>query len=210
MNYFVLHDKETGDLDPKKGDVLTAYYAIVECDTFRIVEEIYLKLKPDGDRMPVANPQALRVNGIDLRLHMADPETITYSQGKEKIKALLSKHREKGRWSNLRVLGYNVDFDLAFEYEYLLTKEEWEKFVHYVTADPKRYVDFLKDCGWLPKDVGSLVSAVEFFGIPKRGAHNAKEDSLMTLEVYKKLIELMNSKKEGGATQDLISLLEAE
>jgi DNA polymerase III epsilon subunit-like protein len=210
MNYFILHDKETGDLDPKKGDALTAYYAVVECDTFRVVEELYLKLKPDGDRMPMANPDALRVNGIDLRLHMSDPETITYSEARPKIKALIAKYREPGRYSNLRFLGHNVDFDLGFEYEYLLTKEELDKLVHYVTADTKRAVDFLKDCGWLPKSIGTLVSCVEYFNIPKRAAHNAKEDSLMTLEVYKKLVAMMEAKKSGGASQDLISLLEAE
>lgn len=209
MKYFVLHDKETGGLDPKKCDTLTAYYGIVD-ENFKVVEEIYLKLKPDGDRMPIADAGALRVNGIDLKIHLSDPETITYSEAKLKIHALLAKYREKGRWSNLRVLGYNVDFDLGFEYEHLLSKEEWEKYVHYVTADPKRYVDFLKDCGWFPKDLGTLVSVVEFFGIPKRAAHNAKEDCLMTLEVYKKLIEMMVAKKDGGASQDLIALLEAE
>lgn len=209
MNYLILHDKETGDLDPKKGDVLTAYYGVVD-ETGKVIEELDLKLKPDGDRMPVANPDALRVNKIDLRLHMSDPETITYSEAKNKIRTMLAKYREKGRYSNLRVLGYNVDFDLGFEYEYLLSKDEWEKYVHYVTCDPKRVVDFLKDCGWFPKDLGSLVSVVNFFGIPMRGAHSAKEDCLMTLEVYKKLKEMMAAKKDGGSTQDLISLLEAE
>lgn len=209
MKYFVLHDKETGGLDPKKSDVLTSYYAIVD-ENYKIVEELDLKLKPDSDRLPMADAGALKVNKIDLKAHMENPETITYSEAKIKIRDLLAKYREKGRWSNLRTLGYNVDFDLGFEYEHLLTKEEWEKYVHYVTADPKRYVDFLKDCGWFPKDLGSLVSVVEFFGIPNRNAHNAKEDCLMTLEVYKKLIEMMVAKKDGGASQDLISLLEAE
>jgi DNA polymerase III epsilon subunit-like protein len=208
MNYLILHDKETGDLDPKKGDVLTAYYGVVD-ENFRIVEELELKLKPD-DRLPMANPDALRVNGIDLRLHLEDPETITYSEARPKIKALLEKYREPGRYSNLRLFGHNVDFDLGFEYEHLTPKAVWDKLVHYVTADTKRAADFLKDCGWLPKSIGTLISLVEFFNIPKRQAHTAKDDCLMTLEVYKKLIEMMKAKKDGGAQQDLISLLEAE
>lgn len=209
MNYLILHDKETGDLDPKLGDVLTAYYGVVELDTFKIVEELELKLKPD-DRLPRANPEALRVNGIDLRLHLEDPATITYSQARPLIENLLKKYREPGRYSNLRLFGHNVDFDKDFEFEHLTPRHVWEKLVHYVTADTKRAADFLKDCGWLPKNIGTLLSLVEFFNIPKRQAHSAKDDCLMTLEVYKKLLEMMRAKKEGGASQDLIALLEAE
>ena len=73
-------------------------------------------------------------------------------------------------------------------------------------------VDFLKMCGWFPKDLGSLGTVVKFLGIPEREAHNAKEDTLMTIEVHKKLLEIMKSKQNASsdAGTDLISLLEAE
>jgi hypothetical protein len=51
---------------------------------------------------------------------------------------------------------------------------------------------------------------VEHFNIPQRAAHNAKEDTLMCMDVAKAMQTFMMSKKEGGGTQDLIALLEAE
>jgi hypothetical protein len=62
----------------------------------------------------------------------------------------------------------------------------------------------------LPFELGTLVSVVKHFQIPMGTAHTAKADTLATVEVYKKLLELMASKKEGGQNLDLISLLEAE
>jgi len=68
----------------------------------------------------------------------------------------------------------------------------------------------LKRCGWLPREIGTLASMVEYFNIPRHTAHEARGDVLMTIQVYGKMIELMKSKKENGSSQDLISLLEAE
>lgn len=202
-------DTETGSLDPKKGDLLTFYMAILDED-FKIVDELDLKLKPD-DRLPIAESEALKINGIDIKKHIEDPETVTYSIGKTRLVAMLKKHHKKvGRYNNIRPLGQNVDFDINFTQEYLLPKEEWDKLFHYGKIDTKGIVDFLKDCSWLPKDLGSLTTYVEYFSIPKRSAHSAKDDTLMMIDVYKYLISLMKSKKENGTQQDLISLLEAE
>lgn len=209
MKYILLHDKETGDTNSKKGDVLTAYYGMVD-EEGKLVDELRFKLKPDGDRMPMANPDALRVNGIDLRLHMSDSEIITYSEAKDKLRAFLGKYREKGKWSNIVPLGFNLGFDLTFEYEYLLSQEEWEKYCSYNYIDVKRDCDFLKRCGWLPRELGKLVTYVEYFNLPKRDAHNDREDCLMTLDVHKAIKSFMDSQKTGGTSQDLISLLEAE
>lgn len=208
-NFIVCMDSETGDLDPKKGDILTLYMALCD-ENLMVLAEMDLKLKPD-DRNPIAGEEALSVNKIDIKAHLADPTTITYSEAKKRIVAFVAPYLKKtGRYSNLIPLGQNVSFDLAMVWEYIMSKEEWEKMFSYNVEDTKTASLFLKRCGWLPKDVGSLGSLVDFFGIAKREAHEAKGDVNMTLDVYKKMIELMKSKKEGGQTQDLISLLEAE
>lgn len=208
-SYYFAFDTETGGLNPKEADVLTFYGAIVD-DKLQVVEEIDLKLKPDNG-MPRADAGALKVNGINLEKHLADPATITYSQAKPLIIALLKKYlKKRGRYSNIRPFGQNVPFDINFTQEHLIPKNEWDSILHYALVDTKTIVDFLKDVNWFPKDLGSLGSVVEFLGVPKRAAHNAKEDTLMTIDVYKKILEIMKSKKENGASQDLISLLEAE
>lgn len=202
-------DSETGGLNAKHADMLTLYMGIFDED-FKLIEELDLKLKPDSG-LPRADAGALRVNKINIQQHVSDPATITYSEAKNKVIAFLKRHHKKtGRFNNLIPLGYNVDFDIKFVQEHVLPEDEWNMFMHYGKIDPKGYVDLFKDSGWWPKELGPLVSVVEYLQIPMRDAHNAKEDTLMTIEVYKKMIDLMKSKKSNGSTQDLISLLEAE
>lgn len=208
-NYYVAMDTETGGLNCKKADLLTAYFAILD-EKYNVIDELYLKLKPDG-RLPIAEAGALKVNGINIQQHLADPETVIYAEGKRLLKTLLNKYLSKYRGkSNLRPMVYNLPFDKPWISEYLLDEGDWEDLFHYKFVDPMQNIDFLKDCGWLPSTIGTLTSVVEYFGIPKRPAHNAKEDTLMMVDVHKETIKLMNSKKEGGQSQDLISLLEAE
>lgn len=206
--YFAAFDSETGGLDPDQVDMLTFYMAIIDQD-LNVLDEVDLKLKPDG-RLPIAEAQALAVNKIDIRKHLEDPNTVTYSQGKEKLKAMLAKYSKKvGRTLNIKPLGYNVPFDEGFTFKHLMPRAEWMKFMHYKRVDVMERVDFLKECDWFPSEIGSLGTVVDYLQIPKRAAHNAKEDTLMTIDVYKKLLEIMKSKKEGGQNQiDLISLLE--
>lgn len=208
--FFLPFDSETGGFNQKTADLLTAYFCIMD-EEFKIQEELYLKLKPDGGRLPIAEAGALRVNGINIQAHMADPETVTYTEGKAKLVAMIKRYLKKnGRYSNIRPLGYNVPFDVRWCQEYLLPADEWESMLHYKHVDVMQNADFLKECGWFPKEIGSLGSVVEYLGLPKRGAHNAREDVLMTIDVYRKILEIMKSKKDGGTSQDLISLLEAE
>ena len=211
MNYYFCFDTETGSLSPKDGDLLTIYCCMVD-ENFKILEELDLKVKPDGGRLPIANAGALNVNGINLKEHLEDTATIAYSEAKTKIVAMLKKYlKKKGRYSNIRPLAYNADFDIGFIQHYILPFEDWDSLINYNKVDPKVCVNFLKDAQWLPPDLGTLVSVVKHFNIPMGTAHTAKADTQATIEVYKKFLELMASKKDGGGQSlDLISLLEAE
>lgn len=208
--FFLPFDSETGGFNEKTADLLTVYMCIMD-EEFKIQEELYLKLKPDGGRTPIAEAGALRVNGINIADHLADPETITYSAAKVKVITLIKKYLKKsGRFSNIRPLGYNVPFDIRWVQQHLLPADEWESMLHYKHVDVMQNVDFLKECKWFPQDLGSLGTVVDYLQLPKRNAHNAKEDTLMTVDVHRKLLDIMKSKKDGGQAQDLISLLEAE
>jgi oligoribonuclease (3'-5' exoribonuclease) len=208
--FYVFYDLETGDLEPEDGDILTGYFAMLD-ENFKIVEDLALKLKPEG-RLPIANEGALRVNGINLQNHVADPQTITYAEGKAKLVTMLKKYLKKnGRYSNLIAGGYNIrGFDNRWLQHHLLDKATMNSLIHYKYLDVADEIDVLKRHGWLPKTLGTLSSAVEFFGVPKGEAHVARDDILMTVGVFLKVKELLDSKKNGGNNQDLISLLEAE
>jgi DNA polymerase III epsilon subunit-like protein len=207
-SYFMAMDSETGGLNTQ-FDVLTLYMSVVTED-FRVIDELDLKLKPDG-RLPVCDPGAMAVNKIDLAKHLEDPNTVTYSEARLKIIAFAKKYlKKRGRYSNLTPLGQNVMFDLKFIWAYIVPETEWEGLFSYNVEDTKTAALFLKRCGWLPKEIGTLKSLVEHFNIPKRAAHEAKGDVGMTIDVYKAMTVLMESKKNGGSTQDIIALLESE
>lgn len=209
MKYKLAFDSETGGLDPKTSDLLTAYFAIVD-ENLKIIDELDLKLKPN-DRLPQVEAGAMKVNKIDLKKHLEDPNTLTYSEAKPLLVALIKKYLKKtGRYSNLSPLGQNILFDISFVQEYLIPKSEWDSMIHYGNTDTKVIAEFLKDCQWLPPEVGNLGSLVKHFNVPMRDAHNAKEDTHMTLDVYIAMLKLMASKKDGGQTTDIISLLESE
>ena len=208
-DYYLAFDTETGGLDENVEDLLTAYFAIITYD-YKIVDELDLKLKPDGGRLPIANAGALKVNGINIQEHMSDPATIAYSEANKLLVEFLQKHRKPGRWSNITPLAHNAPFDLRWTQKHIIPFAQWDKLCSYAVADTKGDGDALKRWGFLPASVGSLSSYVEYFGIPKRNAHNAREDTLMMIDVAKAMEAFMRSKKEGGSSQDLITLLEAE
>lgn len=208
-SYFVCMDSETGGLRAKQADILTLFMAVTD-ENFKLIDELDLKLKPN-EGLPRVEGQAMAVNKIDLEKHLADPNTVTYEEAKVKIIDFAKKYlKKRGRYSNLIVLGQNVMFDLKFIWEHIVPEEEWETIFSYNVEDTKTASLFLKRCGWLPKEIGTLKSLVEYFDIPKREAHEAKGDVHMTLDTYKAMIALMESKKNGGNSQDLIGLLEAE
>src|SRR5277367_5286674 len=96
-SYFFCMDSETGGLDPKKSDILTLYIAVTDED-LKIIDGLDLKLKPN-DRLPICDARALEVNKIDLQAHLANPETITYSEAKVKITAFAKKYlKKRGRY----------------------------------------------------------------------------------------------------------------
>ncbi len=210
---YLAFDTETGGLNENKVDILTSYFAIVTED-HQIIDELDLRLKPDNGRLPIAEAGALAVNKIDIGKHIEDSQTISYSEGKQKLVALIKKHlKRNGRFSNILPMGYNVPFDTRFVQKHLLDQETWESLLHYKSHDVMASVDFLKKCGWFPKTLGSLSTVVEYLGVAKRDAHSAKEDILMTIDVDKKIMDIMKSKKDAGSSgpgTDLISLLEAE
>ncbi len=208
--FYCGYDLETGDLEPEQGDILTGYFTMMD-HNFMVVDELDLWLKPN-DRLPIANAKALEKNGIDLIKHIEDPRTITYAEGKSKLTAMLKKYLKKnGRYSNIIGMGYNIrSFDNPWIQHHLLDKPTFNSLIHYKYLDVADEIDVLKRHGWLPPYLGTLESAVEFFGVPKGKAHVAKDDILMTVQVFLKVKELIASKKDGGSSQDIISLLEAE
>lgn len=197
-------DTETSGIDPKTYKVLTVYMAVLNDDD-SIADEIDLKIMPDSGLIPYQQ-QALDVNGIDLEEHKK--EAITYGEAKPMIVDFFKRNSSKKR--DLQPCGHNIDFDINFLTSELFTVEEWEKYVHYRKLDTTPLTSFLKEVGMMPEKVGNLESLVEHFGLTKRAAHNAKEDTLMWIDVFKAYKNMFKGMKTGAlsATDYDILLIE--
>lgn len=208
MNY-LFFDCETGGTDEHRHSLLTAYF-VVYSPEWEKLGDLELFLKPDEGEI-VAEQEALNVTGIDLKTHLADPRTVTYSEGSKQLLDFLQKYKIPKKRRHFRPCGQNVGFDIRFVNAQLVEKYEWEKLVHYRPLDTLQILTFLQDVDFLPKDLGNLSSQVEYFNIPMGQAHDAKEDIRMTVDVYRAYRKLMQNSKgdiAGVSSNSLLDIVE--
>ena len=211
MNY-LFYDTETGGLLPQKHSLLTAYFAVVN-DDFKIIDDLYLQLKPEDPSTIVADPGALEVNGIKIEEHVNDPNTVLYSEGKTQLNDLLVRNKIKGKRNHFTPSGHNIEFDNGFIYEQLMPEEEWRKLVHYHKFDTVTFATILKKAGFFaPTQKISLGNLAELFNIPVIDAHNAKADIIMNIEVAKNMIGMLKEAKlgalSGNTNENILSIIE--
>lgn len=208
--HYLFFDCETTGLDDEVHSLLTAYFGIYDTD-FNLIDDLDLQIKPntkEGCDKIIVTKEAMEITGINLEEHLADPQTVTYEKGKEKVLALFEKHKIPRKRNHYTPSGHNIQFDIGFLWKQMIPKENWEKYCHYgKKIDTYPIVTFLQDIGYLPMDLGKLTSLVDYFNIPMGQAHNAREDIKMNVEVYKKIRELMNKKKLEIANANHNSLL---
>lgn len=177
---YLLIDTETGGLDPNKHSLLTVSMIAMGKD-LNEYGSIDLAVKHDTYNVTA---EALRVNRIDIAAHDARSSYDSYW----KLVEFLSTH---GLQDKLVPAGWNVSFDNAFMKAYL-GKNVWNEYVSYRSMDVQSIVSFLVATGTLDPKCKSLRSTAEFFGLDTSGHHNAAVDTLLTLQVLRKLQNLLS------------------
>jgi hypothetical protein len=203
--YFVAFDLETGGTDEKKNAILTGYFMVLD-KNLNLIEDLELYFTPPEHA--VIEEGALKANGINMQEHLSRSDIVTYQEGAEKLVSLLKRNKPRG--SKLRPMGYNINFDIKFITANLIEKDSWEAITHYALADAFNIVNFLKDIEFIPKELGSLGSVVKHFNVNEGLFHTAKDDVKMSVEVYKKLGEMITNLKSnnGAQTLDLLEIIE--
>lgn len=206
-------DTETTGKYPKIHCPLTAYFAVCDPKTLQVIDELYLAMKPDDMSKLKVDQEAMDVNKINLQEHLADPNTITHSEAKVKIKEFLEKHKIKGKTKSFMPCGHNVAFDKDMIWNWIMTQEEFEDEckVHYRTLDTSMVTTFLKEIGFLPEDIGNLGSLVKHYNTPPKEAHTCKGDVLMNIDVYGAMRQSMIMRKKdmaGGISNSLLDIVE--
>lgn len=175
---YLAFDTETGGFAPEKASLLTGSFFVLD-DNFEIVDELGFKLKHEHY---LVSAGALEVNKINLIEHDAVAEQRHVIEAK--VTAFLAKHANK--FNPLKPFGHNVAFDVNFVTKGL-PGVNWPAYISHRTVDTMTATAILQDWGILPKSLrGSLGSLTEFFGIQYK-AHDAREDILATIQVYRSM-----------------------
>lgn len=188
MDKYIAFDCETGGLNADSS-LLTAYFVVIDSDLTTILGELDLKVKPNAGSSYCVTAEALMINGINLIEH--DKVAMTESEAGRLLIEFLKAHNPDGR-SKLLPIGHNVVFDEEFINNHLVSKGNWSKFVSYRRIDTGTIAQFLRMTGHIPKDVsGSLGSIASHLGVNLTNAHNAKNDTIATVKVLRKMKKLM-------------------
>jgi DNA polymerase III epsilon subunit-like protein len=203
---YIGFDFETGGLNPQESPILTGYFCALDKD-LNILGELDLKIRPEAPYLKI-DKEALAVNKIVLDEHTKN--SLSREEAGLKLKEFLEKFGGKNKKDKQRPmpLGHNVYFDISFLPQ-LISKDDLEKRIHYRTVCTSVLTGFFKEIGLLPEDVGSLESLVRYFNLSKLNAHTAKDDTLMMVGVYGKIIQMVKGLSTGsGLSVDILSMLE--
>jgi len=182
-------DAEFGGIG-NQYSLLSAYFLLTD-DKFVKVDDLYLLLKPNDGIYHVCG-EAMSINQINLIEH--DKVAITYKEGGTALYKFLKSHYDYHK-NHFISVGHGMSGDLTQIFDKLVARNTWETFVSYRRLDTSVALQFLKSCGLFPEEVsGSLESLIQYFGIKMEGnLHDAKNDTLATVECLKRLIEMVNS-----------------
>jgi hypothetical protein len=183
---YIILDGEMGGIGLDKS-LLTMYFRVTDKD-FNLVDELYLYLKPNDNIYRVTG-EAMSINKINLVEH--DWKSVTYKEGGTALYNFLSKNSINIVGSiKLVPVGHGMNGDLDHIWDKLISRNTWETFISYRRLDTSVALQFLKACDLFPDTVsGSLDSLIQHFGIKVEGnLHDARTDTLCTLECLKKMI----------------------
>ena len=192
---YIAFDCETTGIDLSQAELLTGYFLFLDAE-LNPVHDLELFCKPNEGLYYKVNPEAMKVNKIDLISH--NEKAISYESARNRLKnlilSLLSEQAIKAILAEKEVelseklipIGHFFTFDVAFLKKFLMP--DWDSFIDRKGLDTASIAMFLKSTGQLPANLStSLIKLAEHYGIPHKGAHDAKFDTVMTVEVLKGL-----------------------
>jgi DNA polymerase III alpha subunit (gram-positive type) len=190
MKKYFLFDCETGGKNPKTS--LLTLYGMVLDSKLNIQDTINLKVKPSNGIYQVT-AEALGVNKIDLFRHNQEAAAINVAAAD--FATFACKH-SIGAYK-LVPAGHNLSFDIGFVKGHFLQADnpegdDWDKYFSHRRLDTATLAHGLILAGKLPNNLEcSLQSLAQHFDLDYSGAHNAKFDAELTLDILKILISLM-------------------
>jgi len=173
-------DTETTGLIAGVNEIIQIAVVIMD-DDFKFVDKFVSLVKPmhEGN----INLDALKVNRIKMDDLLSAPTPLQVRN------AFFQWHEEVHDSMMIEPLGHNYMFDRDFLKIFFGNDLYAEKF-YYKTRDTFTLAQALIDRGSLDVGSTSLIGLCEHFDIPIK-AHNALGDVLATMNLYRKLLEVI-------------------
>lgn len=188
-NTLLFFDVETGGIG-EQYSLLTAHFVVTDSE-YNILNELSLAMKPDDGIYHVCG-EAMSVNKIDLAKH--DTMASSYKTAGSLLYEFLHENSNGGK-IKLIPCGQGIAGDIRQVVSKLMSRNTWENFCSYRVFDTSVFAQGLKLAGIFPEHVsGGLSSLADYFHIKYEGAelHTAKADTLITIQVMKSLLKLVN------------------
>jgi len=175
-------DVETGGLNPEKHSLLQV--GIAAYKDGKIVDTLNIFIKEDTY---CVTPEAMKINGLDL--------AEIKKNGIDKFAAvdMIVRFIEKNFGTEKPILtGHNVNFDKNFLQQlFLYTSNNIEKFIGHRMIDTMSLLWGLYDAGKVPFEACNSKGAFDHFEIVVEKLHDALDDTLATVKLYKECIKLI-------------------
>ena len=188
----VFIDTETGGLDPATTSLLSVALAIYNPETETILAKTEILVRHSPYQLEAG---AMEVNGILIPNH--HQRAYKPKQVIEMIEEFLYPFF-KGKQAKLA--GHNVPFDIAY-LRAMFTGEGqldlFNKLFSHRAIDTIPIAQFLKDCGLVKLGQCGLSDLIKYFKIELTGGrHTAMADCLATVELYKKMVQLVKDRPQ--------------
>ncbi len=193
-NRLLFLDTETGGIDPRKHSLLSigiviwdSAEGIIYSDEYYVRSESY-----------VVTAEAARINHFDK----AEQERKAIRPEQIVEQFLQIKKLYFSDYTAIPLAGHNISFDVQFlKQMFLSCNRSYDKLFHHRSVDTYTIIKFLSDCQLIPSSVNSSASAFSHFKISVTGRHTALGDALATMQLYTKLIELVQNNIHRSADQ---------
>lgn len=172
-------DWDDPDGSHKKYQGLSFGAVVFDVDTFEPVEKLYCELNFDADKY-TWSAEAQAIHGLS-REHLAE-KGISREEAAVLLGEMILKYF--GPDGKVMFLGHNADFDIKFTNQLFNDVGLPPLNKHHVILDTS-------STGFITLGLYKSDMLFERLGFDKRGAHNALEDILMTLETCKIIKSLM-------------------
>ena len=193
-NTIVAVDTETTGLIPGYHEIIEAAFVPLNEDLEydKDIPRLILLIKPEFPER--IEPEALAINGLNLDML----NEVGISKG-DAVRAILNWINTELPGKQIAPLAQNWIFDRGF-LAALLSETHFKKAFHYSYRDTKPLMEALNDRAILkgqeiPFKSTSLVNVTKLLGIHFDNAHTALGDCEITIEVYKKLLEMMECQR---------------